>query len=83
MEEIFLKKCFSPQSKIHTAKLYFSVVLKFLGGIHRELLFYIEKIIISERSTEIQRNFFFLTCFKRVKSEENLDLFNQLFCSNQ
>ena len=34
---------------------------------------------ISERSTDILRKFVFLTCFKRVNPEENLDLFKQLF----
>ena len=36
-------------------------------------------MIISESSTEILRNLFFLTSFKGSNYEENLDLFKQLF----
>ena len=55
-----------------------------LGEIHRELLFLVKKLIISERSTEIHRKFVFLNMFeKRVNPEKNLDLFKQLFLIKQ
>ena len=47
--------------------------------IHRELLFLVKKVTISEKSTEIIRNFFFLTCLKIENPDENLDLFKQIF----
>ena len=34
---------------------------------HKELLFLVQKVTISEKSTEILRNLFFLTCLKRGK----------------
>ncbi len=43
MREILTKNCFSPQSEPHTAKLCFSVVLKHLVEIHREL-FLVQKV---------------------------------------
>ena len=49
------------------------------GKIHKEPFFLDKKLAISETSTEIIRNMFFLPCLKRVNTEENLDLFKQLF----
>ena len=37
------KNCFSPQSVPHTVKLFFSVVLKFLGGNFEEISLFIQK----------------------------------------
>ena len=74
----YLKKCFSPKSDPHAAKLCLSVVLKFFGEFHRILLFR-HKMTLSETSTEILRKFFFLPCLKGANPEENLDLFQQLF----
>ena len=52
----------------------------FLGEIHRELIFLDIKVAISETSTEILREFVFLTMFEKGQNpEENLDLFKQLF----
>ena len=55
------------------------VVLKHFGEIRRELFFLDIKVTISETSTEIFREFFFLPCLKVANPEENLDLFKQLF----
>ena len=73
------KNCLCPQSGPHTAKLCFSVVLKhFWGNLQRTSLL-VKKVAISERSTEKLRIFFLYTCLKRGKSEENFDLFKQIF----
>ena len=45
-----------------------------LWEIHRELLFLVKKVTISERCTEILRKFVFLSMF-----EKDIDLFKQLF----
>ena len=50
----------------------------FSGKIHRELLFLVIKLTISEKSTEVLRKLFFLK-FEKGNSQENLDLFKQLF----
>ena len=47
--------------------------------IHREYFFLDIKVTISEASTEILRNLFFCPCLKGANTEENLDLFKQLF----
>ncbi len=78
MGEILTKTNFFPQSEPHTAKLCFSVVLKHFGGNLQRTSLVIQKVTISERNTEILRNFFFLTCLKNVNPEENLYLFKQL-----
>ena len=51
----------------------------FYGQIHKELLFLVQKLTISEKCIEILREFVFLKMFERVNAEENLDLFKQLF----
>ena len=62
------KNYISLQSEPHTAKVGLSVVLKFFFlEIHRELFFLDIKVIIAETSTEIIRNFVFLTLFKKGK----------------
>ena len=47
--------------------------------IHWKLLFLVQKVIISESSTEILRNLFFLTSFKGANLEKNLKFCKQLF----
>ena len=60
------KKCFSPHSEPHSAKLCFSVVLNIFQEIHREHLFLVKKVAIAERSTEILRNLVFLDMFVKL-----------------
>ena len=59
MGKILRKTCFSRQSEPHTAKLCLSVVLSIFEEIHRELLYLVKNVAISERRTDILRNFFF------------------------
>ena len=73
------KKSFSPKSEPHTDKLGLCVVLKHFLEIHIELFFLDIKVTISETSTEILRNLFFLLYLKGTNPEENLDLFKQVF----
>ena len=47
--------------------------------IHRELLFLVKKLTISERSTEILKKKKFLKVWKGVNPKANLDLFQQTF----
>ncbi len=69
MGKILKKKKFSPQSEAHTAKLgFFFLVLKHFLEIHREPLFLVKKVAISERNTKYSEGFIFLTCLKRGKS---------------
>ena len=58
------KNSFYTKSESHTAKLLLSVVLRFLGEIHREVFFLDKKVTIAETSTEILRMFVFLTMFE-------------------
>ena len=60
-------------------KYAFLLFWNFLGEIDREHFFLVKKLTISETSTEILRNLFFLPWLKKANSEENLDLFKQLF----
>ena len=60
MGKILTKTCFSPQSEPHTGKLCFFVVWSIFREIHRELLFLIQKVANSEKSTDILRKFVFL-----------------------
>ena len=55
--------------------LFWSILVEIL----REHFFLDIKVTISETSTEIHRNFFFLPCLKGSNPEDNLDLFKQLF----
>ena len=59
------KNGFSPQSKPHTAKLYFVWFWSILLEINRELFFLDIKMTISETSTEKLRKFVFLTMFEK------------------
>ena len=56
----------SPQSEPHTAKLSFFVVLKHFWENFQRYSFLVKKVTISERSTKILRDMFFLTCLKRI-----------------
>ena len=67
MREVLTKNYFSSQIEPHTAKLFFSVVLKHFWEIHRELLFLVKKKTISERSSELFRNHVFLYKFEMGK----------------
>ena len=61
------KNCFSPQSKLNTAKLCFPVVLKHFWGNSLKNSLFSQKMTISERSTEILRKFVFLNKFEKEK----------------
>ena len=66
-EQILTKTVFSPQSETHTAKLYFSVVLKnFRGNSQRNSLFS-PKSDHLRKSREIHRIFVFLNMFEKGK----------------
>ncbi len=70
MGEILTKSCFSPQSRPHRVKLcFFFFFWSIFGKIHRELVFLVKKLTISERSTEMLRKFVFLKMFEKGKSE--------------
>ena len=73
------KNSISLQSEPYTAKLCLSVVLKHFGEIHRELFFLDIKVFISETSTDIHRNCFSYQFLNVENTEENLNLFKQLF----
>ena len=48
--------------------------------IHREVLFLVKKVTISEKSTEILRKFVFLNKFEKKENPDvNLDLFKHVF----
>ena len=71
MEDKYLKKKVFLHKVIHIL-LKYAVLLcwSIFGAIHREHLFLYIKLTISEMSTEIIRNFVFLTMFERGKSWE-------------
>ena len=73
------KNCFPPQNEPHTAKLFFSVVLKHFRANSLKTSLFSQKVTILGRSTEVLRKLFFLTSLKRGNPEENLDFFKQLF----
>ena len=55
-----------------------------LGEIHRELHFLVQKVTISEKSTEILRKFVFLNKFEKGKSRGKFRIcLNNCFWSNQ
>ena len=62
------KNCFSPQSEPHTAKLCFSVLFKHFWRNSQRTSFFVKKVTITERSTEIHRKFVFLIMFVNGKS---------------
>ena len=57
----------------------FQLFFNLFEKIHRELFFLNIKVTIWKTSTEILREFVFLTMFERDKPEENFNLFKQLF----
>ena len=57
----------------------FLLFLSILGEIHKDLFILVIKVTISDTSTEILRNVFFIPCLKGANTEENLNLFKQLF----
>ena len=61
---------FPSQSVPRIAKLCLSVFLSIFGEFHRELFYLYIKMTISEKSTEIVSNLFFLPCLERGKSCE-------------
>ena len=78
------KNSFSPQSKPHTAKLCFSVVLKHFRGNSQRTFFLDQKLAISERRTEILTKFVFLNMFENGKILKKIWMYlNISFWSNQ
>ena len=64
----------------HIANLCFSVVLKGFGEIHRELLFLVQNVTMSERRPEILIKFVLHNMFEKGQIlRKNLYLFKQLF----
>ncbi len=72
MGGILTKTCFSPQSEPRIAKLCFSVVLKHLGGNSQKILFLVQKVTISEKSSEILRKFVLLIKFEKGQNLRNI-----------
>ena len=66
------KNFFSPQSEPPREKICFSVIFKhFVGNSQRTSLFS-PKSDISEKSTEILRNFFFLNKFEKGQMQRKI-----------
>ena len=65
MREILTKTCFSPQIQLHTAKLFFSVLLKHFWENSQRTSLFSQKSDISERSTETHRKFVFPNKFEK------------------
>ena len=79
-----IKNSFSPQSKPHTAKLCFSVVLKHFRWNSQRTSLFIQKVDISERRTEILTKFVFLNMFENGKILKKIWMYlNSSFWSNQ
>ena len=80
----YFKKCFSPVSEPHTAKLCFSVVLKhFLGNSQRTSLFS-PKIDYLRKEPRNTQKFFFLNKFEKGKILRKIWIcLNNFFWSNQ
>ena len=55
------------------------LVLNYFWGNVLRIFFLDIKVTFSEKSTEKLRNLFFLPGLNKANSEENLDLFKQLF----
>ena len=68
MGEILIKTFFLPKVSNIQLNYAFLLFLIIFMEIHRELLFLIQKVTISEKSTKILRSLFFLTSLKRAKS---------------
>ena len=68
-KEIIIKKIVFLQKVSHILLDYaFLLFWSIFGEIHRELLFLVQKVTMSETSTEILRKFVFLTLFERGTS---------------
>ena len=75
-----LNKCFSPQSKTHTAKLCLSGVLKhFWRNSERNFLFRHKSDYLRNKHWKTQKVCFSYHVWKGANPEENLDLFKQMF----
>ena len=82
--DIYKQKKISPQNETHTAKLCFSVILKHFWGNSLKNSLFIQKLTISERSSEILRKNAFLTTFLKEKSQRKIWIWcKQLFCTKQ
>ncbi len=80
MGEILIKNCFSPESRPHTAKLSFSVVLKyFWGNSQLTSLFSPKSDYLRKEHLNTQIFFVFFNVFKRLNPEVNLDMIKQFF----
>ena len=74
------KNCFSQQGEPHIAKNIPSCCFEVFWGKFIENFPFNINVTITEKSTEIFSQFFFLTIFENgANPEENLDLFKQLF----
>ncbi len=68
MREILTKKSFSPQSEPHTAKLCFTVVLKYFGGNSQKNYIFSQKCDYLRKKHRITQKFVFLNMFYKGKS---------------
>ena len=66
--EILTKTVFFAKVSLVQLNYAFLLFEAFFGEIHREVLYLVKKVTISERSTEILRNFVFLNMFEKGKS---------------
>ena len=67
MEQTLTKKNFLPKVRHIQLNYVFLLFWNILGDIHREFLFLVKKVAISERSTEIIRKLVFLNMFVKGK----------------
>ena len=78
------KNGFSPQNKPHTAKLCFSVVLKYFRANSLKTSLFSQKLTISERNTEIIRKFVFHNKFEKGQTKRKIWIcLNNCFWTNQ
>ena len=73
--QVLTKTVFLPKLSPLQLNYAFLVFWSILGEIHRELLFFVKKVTISARSTEILRKFVFLKSLKRGKSWRKFGFF--------
>ena len=62
---LFKQKLFLPNVSHIQLNYAFLLFCSFFGEIHRELLFLVQKVTISEKSTEILRKFVFVNKFEK------------------
>ena len=67
MGEILKKLIFHPNVRHIQLNYAFLLFCSIFGEIHRELLFFVQKVTISEKSTEKLRTFVFLNMFEKGK----------------